>query len=228
MYAASIHYDVTGVARLEARRLESSYGLAKIKHVIFGSLVTISPQRMLEAVARYIGERMVQMIQRDTLKLQSFTLQFRTLRAELALEMQTTGLQADQATVASLTRLQGTLLSQQGNLYKLCEQISRVRPESRVHKELARQLNVLVELSDTVHQLRLVALGAGAIADMSWEESIRSSHQNFLAVTKSLDSEDEDYDPELLALAEEAVTAAENRKTMEPGWASSLAGSPYH
>ncbi|WP_342620822.1 hypothetical protein [Rhodoferax sp. GW822-FHT02A01] len=228
MHAASMHYDVKGVARLEISRLETSNGWSKVKTTVFGGLMAVSPRRLVEAVASHLSNAFVQLIKRDTLKVQSFTLQFKNIKVGLAQEIAESGEIPGPFIVAALSKLQTTLQAQQISLDKVSTQLQEIKKDTRVYQEVRKQMAALVELSDAVHQLHLVAIGAGAIAEMSWAESVQASHQNFLAVTKSLAAADEELDPELLALAEEAVAAAENRKSMEPSWASNLARSPYH
>lgn len=230
MHSVLMDHDVTGVARLEISRLERTDLVSGLKTGIFRALVRVTPHRAIDFLARLVGTQMIKLIDRDVNRMRAYTLSFRGIRDELRNEIEFKDEYPEAAFLNAIEHLQRVLLRSRLRYEEAVVQLREVNPQSRYASAYSRLVTAVSNLYETVSHVRLIAIGAESNSSLTWDEDVALRRKEFLIATRNISASGaDDIDPELLALAEQAVVASESRDpSCDPEWARRLSRSSFH
>ncbi|QKO22611.1 hypothetical protein [Rhodoferax sp. BAB1] len=230
MSAASISSDVIRVVRVEYSQIKSDNRNASLNTFTLRSLLFLSPAKLINALSATIGKIVAGWISSATARVQAHVMVFQSIKIQLLEEGLNASPEETVVVLTNLGKLETALLENIPSFSRVAVSLRKVNPHSKVAFEFDKLAVATQELYVHVLDVHHIFIGAKSALGRTWEAAVASSRENFQKVASSIDSvENEDLDPELLALAEQAVVASEQKgRTNDPHWAKNLAKSQLH
>jgi hypothetical protein len=213
MHAATVGFDVVGLARYELKKVESSNHWAEGMTKAFGVLVGISHKKLVDFLGFTAGSALVKLIQREIRRTREFTHVFRGLREDLREAISGTGVYPNQNLIQRADDMQRELERVKQATRDACIALRKINSASRVASVFERFESELTGLQGAIYRFRLVAIGADGIAERSWEEEVAIGRAAFHeAAAKIDDLSTDDLDLELMAMALAAVQSSDKER----------------
>ena len=229
MNAASLGYDVVRVVNVEYSQLKYYNIAASLKTGVLRSLIFLSPSQLIKALSESFGRMAARGLSHAVVRIQKHTTTFRDLKELLLKDGHKASPKETAIIVTLLGKLEQSLLEGIPSYRRAAQALREINPQSKVATEFERLAGVTQGLYSVVLSVHHIFIGSVNTLDRTWQESVAASRESFQKVVASIDGSKEEWDPELLALAEKAVHTSEQKgRTDDPQWAKNLAKSPLH
>lgn len=229
MNATSILPDVLGVVRVESDRLKTDNLSAQRSTFTLRGFLFFSPAALIKRLSDTVGQIVAGSVAGAVAKMQAHVIVFSNLREELINKNVAVDGSEAVLVLPKLIKLEAALLEAIPAYCRVASRLREINEHSRVAREFDRMAAVTEQLYRLVLDLHHFLIGAENTIGRSWEAAVAASRVNFQAVTASFTQDEDESDPELLALAAQIAVSSEDQGSINDSkWAKNLAGSPLH
>lgn len=229
MNAASIHRDVIRLMRVEYSQLKTDNRSAARNTSTLLGLISFFPTKLISVISGLVSKFVADRVASAVARLQTHTYVFRALKAQLEKDGPQASSEEKAIVLSHLMKLEAFLLESIPTYSRTATALRELSRASKVAQEFDRMVGATEELYLLVLDVHHIFIGAAKTIGRSWEAAVSASQENFKNVVAGIAADEEETDPELLALATYAAAVSEQKgRTDDTQWAKNLAKSPLH